>query len=138
MERRPRPSLPRALWKALRLRCPYCHRGKLFRGWPNRMFRHCPNCGLPYLRESGFYLGGMILTYIFTTFAVLAIFTVSLLLPGFGLTEGTEGLLWLTLAVLLTVVFVRPAYSLWLAIDFWISPWAPAEGGKTDNRDSAT
>ena len=123
-----RPPLGPVLANALRLRCPNCHKGPLFRGLPNRMFRNCPVCGLSYYRESGYYLGGMIITYVATAFIVLAFYLVSLLLPTpRGLSEMNEGFLWMGFAVLLVLILVRPAYSLWLSMDFWIGPWKPSE-----------
>jgi len=125
--------------RALRLRCPYCRRGRLFRGWPNRMFRHCPNCGLPYFRESGYYLGGMIITYILAAVVLLAAYLCSLLLPDVtGISDTVRTTLWVMAGVLLTVAFVRPAYSLWLALDFWIAPWTPEKPTEGEGRRSAS
>ena len=126
----PRPPVIRALRDALWQRCPNCHRGRLFRGWLNRMFSRCPVCGLPYLRESGYYLGGMIITYIFAVVVLIAVYLGSLLLPGLptvALSDNKKFLLWILFTVLLSALFVRPAYSLWLALDFWVEPWSPEE-----------
>jgi uncharacterized protein (DUF983 family) len=123
-----RPPLPPTLANALRLRCPNCHEGRLFRGLPNRMFRKCPKCGLSYYRESGFYLGGMIITYVAVAFILLFCFLVSLTIPALPrMSESNEGFLWMGVAVLLTLLLVRPAYSLWLTMNFWIDPWKPGE-----------
>jgi uncharacterized protein DUF983 len=88
----------------------------------------CPACGLPYFRESGYFIGGMIITYILTAFFLLAGYLASLLLPTAGIfSENFKFVFWTGLAVLLTFVLVRPAYSLWLSLDFWIDPWQPGE-----------
>jgi Protein of unknown function (DUF983) len=88
----------------------------------------CPDCGLSYFRESGYYLGGMIITYIFTSFILVAAYLVSLLFPGAAIfSENFKFVFWTFLAILLTLVLVRPAYSLWLSLDFWIDPWQPDE-----------
>jgi len=88
----------------------------------------CPDCGLSYFRESGYYLGGMIITYILTAFILLAAYLVSLLIPGAGtFSENVKFVFWTCLAILLTLVLVRPAYSLWLSLDFWLDPWQPDE-----------
>jgi uncharacterized protein (DUF983 family) len=43
----------RLFWHALRLRCPYCGRGKLFsHGFT--MNDHCSNCGWIFEREEGY------------------------------------------------------------------------------------
>jgi uncharacterized protein (DUF983 family) len=123
-----RPPLVLAVSYALRQRCPNCHQGRLFRGWPNRMFRQCPVCGLSYFRESGYYLGGMILTYVFAVAVLIAVYLASLLIPGaptLPISDNTKFLLWIAFTVVLSLLFVRPAYSLWLALDFWLEPWSP-------------
>ena len=121
-----RPPLGPVLLNALRLRCPNCRKGPVFRGWPNRVLPRCPVCGLSYFRESGYYLGGMILTYVFTAFALIITFLITLIVPiPLRLSQGALFALWVCYALLLTLLFVRPAYSLWLSLDFWIGPWQP-------------
>jgi uncharacterized protein (DUF983 family) len=125
-----RPPVVQALKDAFWQRCPNCHRGRLFRGWPNRMFPRCPVCGLSYFRESGYYLGGMILTYIFAVMVLIPVYLATLLLPGLPaipLSDNKKFVFWLLFTLLLSVLFVRPAYSLWLALDFWVEPWTPEE-----------
>jgi hypothetical protein len=41
------------------------------------------------------------------------------------LPEKFTFLFWGVLAISLTIVLMRPAYSLWLSLDFWIDPWQP-------------
>ena len=111
---------------ALRCRCPNCRQGKVFKGWPNRVLPRCPSCGLAYFRESGYYLGGMIITYILTAFIVVILYLVSLVLPGVShFSENFTYAFWAILAISLTLVLMRPAYSLWLSLDFLIDPWVP-------------
>lgn len=50
------------LGRAVRLVCPRCGDGRLFRGW-FRMHDGCPACGLSFAREPGFYLGSIYVTY---------------------------------------------------------------------------
>lgn len=70
----------------------------------------------------------MIITYILTAFILLGAYLVSLLFPGAGaFSENLKFVFWASLAVLLTLALVRPAYSLWLSLDFWIDPWRPGE-----------
>src|SRR5690349_20525151 len=47
--------------------CPRCQTGaiyrrSLFRGWLD-IYDRCPNCGLRYEREQGYYLGDMYFSY---------------------------------------------------------------------------
>ncbi len=50
-------------WRAIiGLRCPRCLRGKVFRS----LFvthEHCPECGLKFAREPGFFMGAMYFSY---------------------------------------------------------------------------
>jgi uncharacterized protein (DUF983 family) len=50
------------LWDALRLRCPRCRRGRMFRGVIT-MNDPCPVCGLVFERETGYFLGAMYISY---------------------------------------------------------------------------
>jgi uncharacterized protein (DUF983 family) len=121
-------DLGAALANALHCRCPNCRQGRIFQGWPNRVLPKCPECGLPYFRESGYFIGGMIITYIFTAFIVVGVYLVSLALPAaLSFSENETFVLWAAFAILLTLVLMRPAYSLWLALDFLIDPWQPGD-----------
>ena len=123
-----RPPIRPVLANALRCLCPNCRQGSVFRAWPNRVWRQCPVCALPYYRESGYYLAGMIFTYVATAVVLLAAYLASLLLPDVkALSENEKFALWSLFAIFLTILFVRPAYSLWLSLDFWIDPWRPGE-----------
>jgi len=46
----------------LRQRCPRCLRGKVFGGFV-RMNPTCPECGLRFEREPGYFLGAMYYSY---------------------------------------------------------------------------
>jgi uncharacterized protein (DUF983 family) len=103
-------------------RCPNCGRGSLFRGI-FRMLPACPECGLSYFPEQGYYVGAMIINYAATTAVVVAIFLLSLLFRDFTtLSTNSKILLWMIFAVLLSLSLTRHAYSFWLGIDFWIKP----------------
>lgn len=46
----------------LHLRCPRCLTGPTFRSLIT-MYEHCPNCGLLYEREQGFFVGALYVAY---------------------------------------------------------------------------
>jgi hypothetical protein len=70
----------------------------------------------------------MIITYILSAFIILAVYLVSLGLPGARrVPENFAFAFWGCLAISLTILLMRPAYSLWLSLDFWIDPWQPGE-----------
>ncbi len=50
--------LHRLLWHALRLRCPYCGKGRIYsHGFT--MNDHCSNCGWIFEREEGYWTGAI-------------------------------------------------------------------------------
>ena len=73
-----------ALWSALRLRCPRCRTGRMFRG-PVTMNDPCPVCGLIFQREEGYFLGAMYVSYVLSSALLGAFFLIgTLLLPGWS------------------------------------------------------
>ena len=104
------PSLARAL----RLRCPTCGAGRLFRGW-FRMHDTCDSCGATFKREQGFYLGSIYINYGITVIVTGAAY--ALLVLGLGWTHEAALAVCLGIAVLFPVWFFRYARSLLLALD---------------------
>src|SRR5262249_23745317 len=107
------------LGRALRLRCPLCGQGKLFRGWL-QMHPECPHCGVTFEREPGFFLGSIYINYGLTALIVSIAYPVLLFS---GMAKGTP---LLTGAAAFTVIFpilLFPwARSLWLGFDQWHDP----------------
>lgn len=97
----------------------------MFRG-VFRMLTRCPECGLSYFPEQGYYVGAMIVNYGATTAVVVAVFLFSLLFPDFTmLSTNSKILLWMGFAIALSLSLTRHAYSFWLGVDFWIKPRLP-------------
>ena len=120
-----RPPLQQILRRSAHWRCPNCGRGRLFRG-VFRMLSRCPECGLSYFPEQGYYVGAMIINYVATTAVVVAIFLLSLLFRDFTtLSTNSKILLWMAFAITFSLLLTRHAYSFWLGIDFWIKPRQP-------------
>jgi gluconolactonase len=102
------------LARAVRLRCPACGTGKLFRGL-FRMHDGCSACGASFKREQGFYLGSIYINYGATVIGTGALY--ALLVLGLGWShEATLGAC-LAAAVAFPVFFFRWARSLLLALD---------------------
>jgi uncharacterized protein (DUF983 family) len=82
-------------------RCPICFQGRMFRG-PFTMNDACAVCGHRFMREQGFFQGGMIVSYglALFEFIVLALVATFLLAPLIGLGVA------LTLVVLLHLALV--------------------------------
>ena len=126
MQKPLRPTFGNAVRGGLRLRCPYCGQGRVLARWPNKIFPECSRCGLPFFREPGYYIGGMIVTYGLTLLVVVPVFLLSLLLPDFkGVSEDGRVALWLLFAVVLSLLLMPYSYGLWLHLDFWVEPWTP-------------
>jgi uncharacterized protein (DUF983 family) len=121
---RSRPPFILTLRDALHYRCPHCHEGRIFVRWPNKMLPKCSVCGLSYFRESGYYVGGMIFTYALTAGMLLAVYLVLMLFPDWNsISENGRIIIWAVSAFVLSIVLSRPAYSLWLSVDYWLEPW---------------
>ena len=105
------------------------------------MLPRCSVCGLSYFRESGYYVGGMIFTYALTAGVLLAVYLVQMLFPDFKwIAENGRIAMWAASAFILSIVLSRPAYSLWLSVDYWLEPWrveqvAPASLPASYHRD---
>src|SRR5216110_568518 len=57
----------------LRMRCPRCLRGKLFRGLMD-MWERCPQCGFVFEREEGYFTGAMYASTLITLPLVFGLF----------------------------------------------------------------
>ena len=105
-------------------RCPRCLRGSIFKsglaGVLGAMSEACPVCGLRFLREAGYFLGAMYLSY--------GLGVVTILPVAIFLAVGPEWPLWavLTIAVVQTLVsvplFLRLSRVAWLYLDQSIDP----------------
>ena len=101
--------------RGLRLRCPRCGEGRLFKGL-FAMNEVCSSCRLDFTREQGYYIGAMYINYGVTTAILLG---VSLPLLG---KYPLSAILW-SLAgfcLLFPIWFFRYSRSLWLGIDLYI------------------
>jgi uncharacterized protein (DUF983 family) len=107
--------------RALLLRCPFCGRGKLFRGF-FAMHDNCPVCGKSFQREPGFFLGSIYFNYGLTALIVAIAYPV--LLFGFGLQEWENQLLVgaALFTLICPILFFRHARSLWLGFDQFADP----------------
>jgi uncharacterized protein (DUF983 family) len=107
--------------RALRLRCPACGRGEMFRGWLT-MYDVCPECGRKFQRGPGFFLGSIYFNYGVTAVLVIVIYF------SFFFAEvltDTHLLILMTIfVVVFPIWFFRYARTLWIAFD---ELWDPTE-----------
>lgn len=108
----------RRLWAILRLRCPRCFEGRLFRGLFT-MYPECGSCGLPFEREPGYYLGAMYFSY---GFGVLAVAPVTWYLIEIDVSLRTIALVCAAELTLLSPLMFRYARALWLHFDQLVNP----------------
>ena len=115
-----KPTLGTLLFRGLRLRCPACGQGDLFRGWL-AMNDPCEKCGRKFDREPGYLLGSIYFNYGVTSLLVVVIYF-SLY---FSQTMSNNGRL-ITLgafSLLFPLWFFRYARALWIAFDEQFDPW---------------
>jgi len=104
----------------LRLRCPICGKGKLFRGYFDSPVR-CPVCGYFFMRESGYFLPHVVIGYGFTVGVALGAwpfmhYVLRVRNPAVTLS------VMIAVAVLFGIWFVRYSKVLWLALDLSLHP----------------
>lgn len=114
--------------RALRLRCPLCGQGRLFRTWLI-MHAECPHCGAHFEREPGFFLGSIYINYGLTALIVAVAYPALL----FNQIVPEQPLLWSALAftVLFPVLIFPWARSLWIGFDQWRDPREGETGTET-------
>ncbi|MES2790803.1 MAG: DUF983 domain-containing protein [Planctomycetota bacterium] len=104
---------------ALRLRCPKCGQGKLFRGWFH-MNSECDSCGLSFEREAGFFLGSIYVNYGVT--ALTTVISYLVLVMVFKLPAKPVVFGCVVFTTLFPLWFFRYARSVFLTIDHYVSP----------------
>ncbi len=120
-----RPLFKAAIGRGLRLRCPRCGDGRLYTTF-FRMNRTCSVCGLSFYRESGYYVGAMMINYGITAFLVLVVYLLSRLAPEmWHASPELKIATWMCAAIIVSLLLVRTTRGLWLAFDYWVEPWMP-------------
>jgi uncharacterized protein (DUF983 family) len=124
-----RPNGWRLLGRCLRLRCPVCGQGPIFRSW-FAAHERCERCGFVFARDNeygqeGYFTGAMAINVVITgVLPLIAIFVLALTsrFPVVPLT--TAGVIW---TALFPILFYRHACAIWIVIDHLINPPSPAE-----------
>lgn len=121
-----RPSLARAMGRAVLRRCPRCGEGGIFRRWV-LMAPSCRRCGLDYERAEGYWIGAVALNLVVTevvsigSLVVVAVAT----WPDVPWTLLLIGLVAATIAV--PIVFYPLSRTLWLAGERHFHRWQEPE-----------
>lgn len=104
--------------------CPRCRRGRIYRrsflrAWLD-MNRVCPECGLHFEREQGYFIGAMYVSYLLSMPPVAGLIFLIWLATGWRLDYV---MLWTFFAYLPVVpVMVRICRVIWIHVDQWLDP----------------
>ncbi len=117
------PTMGQAIDRALRLRCPVCGQGRMFRGMKER--DACPHCGFRFEREPGYFTNALIVNYVITCLPIFLIIAPVAFFGGFSVWSLLG--VGLLVAIMLPILGFRYSKALWLAVDVVVRPPAPVE-----------
>ncbi len=103
--------------------CPRCRQGHIFQpGIKGLLFMHdeCSVCGLHFLREAGYYLGAMYVSYALGVFTVLPVATYLGVVARWPLPTVFAIMVVQTLVSML--LFLRVSRTVWLYFDQAVDP----------------
>ena len=109
----------RILVRGLKLRCPDCGLGRLYRS-PFHMNARCEYCDLVYEREQGYFVGAIYINVIGTESLLLGTLLVYALITANISQNLLTGLI--VLALTLPLLFFHHSRSLWMAVDHILNP----------------
>ena len=115
-----KPHLSTLLWRGLRLRCPACGEGRLFRNWLS-MLDPCEACGRKFDRSPGYLLGSIYFNYGITALLVVVFYFSMFFTQAMTSRQLLFALTGFTL--LFPLWFFRYARGLWIAFDELFDPW---------------
>ena len=104
--------------------CPRCRRGRIyrrpiFRAWLD-MYDRCPECGLRYEREQGYFLGAMYVSYALSVPPVLLLVLLFWLAIRWPLDQAVLAAFFAYLPAV--PIMVRIARVVWIHVDQWLDP----------------
>jgi len=99
-------------------RCPVCLEGKVFRSFLG-MHKDCPDCGVHFERESGYFLNAMFVAYVFgfVIFGPLALYLYFTGVPAIPFSIIMVGLLLVSWPLIF-----RYSRVVWMHVDQLIDP----------------
>lgn len=103
----------RAAWEGMRLRCPACGQGRIFRTF-SAMNSECPHCGVVFEREEGDFLGAMVVAYSITAVLIAAGILIVEVLTDLDATA--HAVIWSVLAALFLILTYRNMKGIWIGI----------------------
>jgi len=118
------------LMRGIRLSCPRCGRGSLFRRGFS-MTEQCSVCALRFEREHGYFVGAIYLNSAATIFILLGMW---LVLYRVDTSVTFQLVVCGVLAILVPMLFFRHSKSLWLAMDYFLDPEETRQGDNEHRR----
>ncbi len=117
----PAPGVLSAIWQQL---CPRCRRGPIYRTslWRGFLDMHerCPNCGLKFEREQGYFIGAMYISYLISIPPGLVIVLLLWRITGWPFNNVMLGAFFVYLP--LVPLVTRYARVLWMYVDRHFDP----------------
>jgi uncharacterized protein (DUF983 family) len=115
------PGALSAIWRQV---CPRCRRGpiyrtSLWRGFLN-MYERCPNCGMKFEREQGYFVGAMYISYLLSIPPGLAIVLLLWRITGWSFNTVMLGAFVVYLPFV--PVVTRYARVVWMYVDRHFDP----------------
>ncbi len=66
--------------------------------------------------------------YGMTAGVLVLVYLIQMLFPDIKFVTDNERLaIWIVFALAVNLAVMRNAYSLWLALDYWMEPWSPGD-----------
>jgi uncharacterized protein (DUF983 family) len=110
------------LMRGLKLKCPDCGRAGIYESLL-QVRHHCPNCGLIFQREQGYFTGALYVNIAVAEGSVLLAFLIYLMVGG-GDTDRMFAVL-IAVSALAPLLFFLHSRSFWLCFDYLIDPTRP-------------
>jgi Uncharacterized protein conserved in bacteria len=107
------------LARGLRLRCPVCGRGRLFRR-PFSMYEQCPVCHFHFEREEGYFSSAMAINLVVSELIATAVVLPMAYIPSIPIM--TALLIGIPLALFLPMLLFHHCRGIWLSMDHFLNP----------------
>jgi uncharacterized protein (DUF983 family) len=107
------------LSRAIRLRCPACGKGPLYKSLLDT-YKGCSKCGMLFEREQGYFVGAVYVNVMVTLFLIVSTYLITIIVaPDYD--SGVQIVLFV-MALAIPLSLFRHARSIWLALDYFIDP----------------
>ena len=111
------------LSRGLRLRCPVCGKGKLFKSF-FKMYETCPVCHFVYEREEGYFTSSMAINLVISELIVTALVVPFAIQAGLNPNIPFIPIMIISspLPVILPLLLFRYSRGLWMSMDHLLNP----------------